>query len=496
MFWKKKKSEENVTEKREPSFANRHVHSDELFDTSVEFDQARIDYIEQNAIQRKAPTPKGVNGAAMDSCDAASMAYQSDFSTVSPVVLSYYVASSSFIGYHAMAIMGQHWLIRKGLSMKPKDAAKKWFKIGATGGKAITPEDKALIESYDVKYKLKRNCVQGCVFRNMFGIRHIIFKHTDPNFDYSKPFNPADFADGRYAGMSQVDPYWVYPEFINDDLSDPSRIGFYDPTYWIINSKKYHKSHLVVLMGDELPDYLKPTYRYGGISLTQKVYERIYAAERVANETPQLVQTKRLNVLKTSLETAKANMPKFVSRLKAMVSFRDNYGVRVVGTNEEVQQLDTSLTDLDQVTMTQYHLVCAELGVPASKLLGTGHAGFGTGETDDDYYIEEVEELQHSDMTEIVEAHYARLKPSVLDSKIGDVDLCPEWEPIKVMSELDIADVNNKNANTAALWFNMGAIDNIDAREHLASSEISMFSGISMPEVVDELDEDEDAPID
>ena len=95
--------------------------------------------------------------------------------------------------------------------------------------------------------------------------------------------------------------------------------------------KRYHKSHFIILSGDPVADYLKPTYRYGGISKAQQVYERVYAGERTANEIPQLVMTKRMNVRKTDLAKAQANKAKFIETLNAASEFRDNYGTQVIG---------------------------------------------------------------------------------------------------------------------------------------------------------------------
>ena len=56
---------------------------------------------------------------------------------------------------------------------------------------------------------------------------------------------------------------------------------------------------------------------------------------------------------------------------------RDNYGVKVIDKDaEDLTQFDTGLADLDVTIMTQYQLVAAIAGVPATKLLGTTPKGF------------------------------------------------------------------------------------------------------------------------
>lgn len=465
------------------------------YDTSVKsMSDIKREYINENAVQRKAPSPKSATGAAMDSCDTSASNYRANYEQANPHLLSYYVASSSFIGYYACAIIAQHWLVSKGCALKAHDAVKKWYEISVNDETKISPEQIKFIEKQDKKFKLKRNMVQGVKFRNIFGIRHILFKNTDPLFDYEKPFNPDSFKNGTYAGMSQIDPYWITPEFDDQDLSNPSAIGFYEPTYWIVNGTRYHKSHFVILMGDEVSDYLKPTYRYGGVPLTQNVYERVYASERTANEAPQLVMTKRLNVRKVDLAKAQANKGKLVKNLALANEMRDNYGTQVIDKDEEISQLETALADLDNVIMTQYQLVCSEFGIPATKLLGVSPKGFSSGEGESDNYIEDLEELQGNDMEEIAQAHYARLIPSVLAGKFGidslEIDL--SWNPIKVISETDKSTIRANNATADKSWFEVGAIDNFDIRERLIKDKNSGYTGIQMPEVVDEPEDDLD----
>jgi phage-related protein (TIGR01555 family) len=460
---------------------------------SFDANEVRAKYINDNAIQRSPPKSSASDSVmdnAMDSCSGASSQYQASFDNANPHLLAYYIASSSFIGYYACAIIAQHWLVSKGCGMKADDAVKKGWDISADDGAGLSTKQIKAIGVLDKKYRLKYNMREGVKYRNIFGIRHLLFKNTDPNFDYEKPFNADSFSGGKYAGISQIDPYWVTPVFDDNDLNDPTSIGFYEPTYWQINGKKYHKSHFVILVGDEVSDYLKPTYRYGGVPLTQKVYERVYASERTANEGPQLAMTKRLQVRKTDLAKAQAHREQFERNLKTANDFKDNYGVTVIGKEEDINQLETSLADLDNVIMTQYQLVCSEFGIPATKLLGTSPKGFSTGDTDNDSYLEDVEAIQGNEMNEIAQAHYARLIPSslLMDFGVDELELELVWRPLKIQSEVDISTARANNASADAALFNTGAVDNIDIRQKLANTAGSGYTGLKMP---DEIIEDD-----
>ena len=444
-------------------------------------DAKRAAYIESKATQVSAPSPAIAKGVAMDS-SCASQNYNASFDNVNRQVLTYYVASSSFIGYYAMAVVAQHWLVQIGCSSAAEDAMRNGYLLIKDDGEELERSEQRKITKLDRKYNLKQNIIEGETFKNVFGIRHILFKHTDPNFDYEKPFNADAFKGDKYAGMAQVDPYWLTPVLDDKDITDPTSIGYYEPTFWLVGGKRYHKSHFVILKGDDVADYLKPTYRYGGVSMAQKVYERVYAADRVANEIPQLVMTKRTNVRKTDLAKAQTHKRAFVNSLNAAVEFRDNYGVEVIDTKEDLLQLETSLSDLDNVMWAENHLISSIFRRPASKIYGTGHGGLGTGETDEDYDIAMLQTVQSGNLEDIALAHYERLMMSAFGKEM-DLDII--WNPLKVLSDKDMAEINFLKSQTAMNEYNMGAIGDIDERERLSADKNSGYSGV---EVVTELD--------
>lgn len=449
----------------------------------LKLDELRHKYIMDNAIQKNAPV---VEGVAMDSV-CSSQNYRGSFDYVNRQVLSYYVASSSFIGYYAMAVVAQNWLVQLCCSSAVEDAMRKGYELVNSDGEELERKEKRNIAKLDKHYQLDQNIIEAETFNNVFGIRHVLFKHTDPKFDYEKPFNADSFKGGKYAGISQVDPMWVTPELADGDITDPTSINYYQPTYWLINGKRYHKSHFVILTGDHVSDYLKPTYRYGGVGMAQKVYERVYAGERTANEIPQLVMTKRMNVRKTDLAKAQANKEKFIQSLNAAAEFRDNYGTQVIGKDEDSTQLETSLADLDNSMWANYHLVAAISRRPVSKLFGTGFGGFSTGETDEDYDIAMLQTLQSGNLEDIAYAHYERLMMSEF-SKEMELDII--WNPLKIMSDKDMADVNFVKSQTAMNEYNIGAIGDVDERERLSKDKNSGYSGVEIMEVIPPTDEE------
>lgn len=461
---------------------NRHVH------------KAAVDAF--NVAIERQPAPKD----AMDSVGVDGSGQVPSFKVTSsplPDELLGWYASQRFIGYQTCAMISQHWLVDKACTMPARDAIRHGFDVNVYGEDADLPTEQQAdiverIKRADRKHRLFANMREFVRMGRVFGIRVAFCKirNAPPDF-YEKPFNIDGVKPGRYEGIVQVDPYWCIPMLSTESASDPTSQHFYEPEWWIIRGQKFHRTHLMIFRNGELPDILKPMYMYGGIPVPQKVMERVYAAERTANEGPQLAMTKRLTVQNTDLAAAYANQDEFVSHMQQWAYYRDNYGVKFADTEDSVTQFDTSLADLDAVIMTQYQIVAAAAGVPATKLLGTTPKGFNsTGEYEAASYHEELETIQANDLTEFVNRHHAL----VMRSEIGPamkvdpatVRVEIDWLPVDSPTAKEYAEINKINAESDTALLAAGAIDATDIRNRLRGDNNSGYA--DLPEIENPLD--------
>lgn len=493
LFSKKQKPVEQPKPRIEPTISKG------FFSTDIDVHaKNHTDYILQNAFPKTADDFYVSSGTG-DSAEISSTlkaAYQIGQQITNPLLVSWYV-SQGFIGYQTCALLSQQWLINKACNQSPRDACRNGYQITANDGKELTVEQMADIESANKKFKLNKNLEEFAYFNRVFGVRIAIFvvESTDPEY-YEKPFNIDGVTPKSYKGISQVDPYWVTPELDMVSTGDPASLRFYEPTYWRIAGKRYHHTHLALIRYGELPDILKPSYLYGGIPLTQMIYERVYAAERTANEAPQLALTKRTTTLHTDVEEAMADQATFESKLQVWTQFRDNYGVKVLGTDETMEQFDTSLGDLDTVIMSQYQLVAAIARTPATKLLGTSPKGFNaTGEFEMKSYHEELESIQTHEMQPLLERHLELVMRSEIMPKYGcdQIKLQVVWNKLDAQTEQEKAQTNLTKAQTYQALQGTGAIDGEDIRKTIIADPNSGFNGLESADIgllPDDQDED------
>lgn len=443
------------------------------------------------ALKGLAPRPTGLGTADSEACAAAvTSAYQLRETHLNDAVLGFFLGQG-FIGHQICALLAQHWLIGKACLMPARDAIRKGFEPVSDTGEDLDPALVNLLKRSDKARHLNKNLIEFVNMGRVFGIRIAfpVIASTDPNY-YAYPFNPDGVAKGSFKGWSQVDPYWCSPELDQQAAADPASPHFYEPTFWNINGKKYHRSHLMIFRGGEVPDILKPRYMYGGISVPQKIVERVYNAERTANEAPQLAMTKRQTVLATDSATALQDESNFLENLRAWVAWRDNFQVKVIDKDAEaIQQFDTSLSELDAVIMGQYQLVAAASDVPATKLLGTTPKGFNaTGEYEEASYHEELESIQTGDLAAFIERHWLLTLRS--EGRTDAPAVSVNFLPLDTQTGKELAETNKLEAETGAILITSGAIDGVDERNRIRNDKKSGYLGLE-PGIREELVDDE-----
>lgn len=430
--------------------------------------------------------PSGAPDMAMDSViGQPNSPKQGMFAGIPPALMEWY-ATQGFIGYTACALISQHWLVDKACRMPARDAIRQGYELDL-GDEEVA---KALRKK-DAHYHVEGSMRDLVAFGRTYGVRVVLFDvlSTDPDY-YQKPFNIDGVTPGCYRGMKQIDPQWMTPELSSKNLLDPSDPEFFDPSFWVIGNRRYHKSHFHFFVPHPVPDLLKPSYRYGGVPVPQRIYERVYAAERTANEAPQLAMTKRLNTFQAA---EGADLSKVMANMEEFAEIRNNYGVMVHGMGEAVSQFDTALGDFDALLMSQYQLVAAAANVPATKLLGTTPKGFNsTGEYEESVYREELESIQTNDLTPLLERHYKMAARSARIELPDDLHI--QWAPLDSPTAKEWADINHVKAQTDKLYFDMQAIDGIDVRERLREDKESDYYGlaVSAEEFEDEPDGEAD----
>jgi len=394
--------------------------------------------------------------------------------------LGFFVPGAIPAGYAACATMGTNWLINK-ICEAPGDAAVRngWY----------LPEELEYLRETDSGYNIVDQLVKMVRLGRLFGGCCVKFdvESSDPKTWYENPLNLDGVRPGKYKGLVVIEPRWLIPELTQENLYDPASADFMRPTYWRIGNQRYHRSHLHFCVPFPVSDDMKYAYNFMGLPYPQLVRDRVYSAERSANEGPQLLLTKRSTVYKSAAATA-GDYQGLVDSLEEWARLRDNYGVKIVFDGEDISQFDTALGDADSVIMTQYQLVAAAADMPVTELLGTTPKGFqSTGEHEAGSYRKTLEKIQATDLDPVLVKHYALARRSLGRPDSGAIAI--QWEALDSPTAKEVAEIENLEAQTDNTYVMAGALDGEDIRNALIKNKNSRYFGIQEARFVDDTDE-------
>jgi len=410
-----------------------------------------------------------------------------------------------FIGWQACAFLAQNAYVKKACEIPARDAIAVGYELHYSVEDADEDESTDKKEEQKVLDELQyisdkkmnmRNVVRDAnIFKKIYGqIVLIPCFSVDMTKAMEKPYDPKAIKKGTYLGMAIVQPFWVTYQLTSEQVVNPASIGFYDPEYYVINDngRKIHKSWVIKLVNGALPDILKPVYYYGGIPLTQQIYERVYCAEKTANEAPKLALTKRLLIIDGNVNNLTANPTSAYKTMQGIAELRDNMGFMVKNPNSQVNQIDTSLADFDALIMTQFQLVAAIAEMPVTKLMKTQLKGLSnTGDYETKDYNATLKEIQENDYNQILEFHYELL---TLSEKGKKIKLDIVWNEIDTPTELEMAQIETQNAQTDAAYIGAGVVDAEELRTILRANEDGRYRNLpeEMPEDLENFGEMEE----
>jgi phage-related protein (TIGR01555 family) len=406
--------------------------------------------------------------------------------SISDTQLSYFGAKG-FIGYQTCAILSQHWLIDAACTIPMDDAIRKGWTLTVTNAE-IEPDKKQRLDEFDERIKFTQRMQEFGKFGRVYGIRVAVFlvENADADF-YQLPFNWDSVKPGSYKGILMNDPYYCIPILDGESL-DMNSLMFYEPTYWLIGGVKYHHTHCEVFIHSDVPQILKPTYLYGGVSLTQQIFDAVYNAEISANEIPQLLQTMRQEVLHTDISQVVLNQGEIIQSLETITALKNNYGTRLIGTDDNLEQMTTSLNGLDELVAGRYKIVAAVAQMPVAKLMKTDlTGGLVKGGGEESIYHETLEVIQVK-LMRFLRRHYRLAELSLFGTSTG---LTATFEKPDAMTQNEKLEAEKIKTDIDEANVAMGAISGDDVRARHNLDKESIYFGKLSGEAPDKCEDDD-----
>lgn len=330
--------------------------------------------------------------------------------------------------------------------------------------------------------KLRERFQQAALYDLQFGGGHLYweFKGAESDAGRQLPLVISEIKKGTLLRVTAIEPYWMTPFSYNADK--PNLPDFYVPQSWMMLGKKTATSRLMIFIGRPVPDLLKPSYNFTGISLAQLMAPYIDRWLRTAKSVNDLINIFSIVNLATNMNAMLAdggdNGLTLAQRMKAFTAGRDNRGVMITNFDtEELKIVEASLASLDKLQAQSQEHMAAPCHIPLIKLFGITPSGLNAtteGEFQAFY------DWLLSQCNHVFGDHLKRALEIVQMDLFGVVDdeITFKFKPLWTPTAKELAEIRKADAERDNTYVTMGAISPDEVRARLAGDPNSGYDGL------------------
>jgi phage-related protein (TIGR01555 family) len=396
-----------------------------------------------------------------------------------------------FKGYPHLALLSQQPEYRKMAETIAKQMTRKWIKVKAKGeadkSERVTQMEESL-EEFNVRAIFRK----AAELDGLFGRGQIyidvktpggIPAQADPE-ELKTPLlrSPAKIKKDSLIGFRVVEPVWTYPSSYNSD--NPLAADYYKPTAWFVMGKTVHASRMMMFASREVPDLLKASYNFGGLSMSQLAEPYVNNWLRTRDSVSDMVHSFSVSGIKTNMGAALSGSTdsSMLDRATLFNAMRDNRGVFMLDRDtEEFFQFNTPLSGLDALQAQAQEQMSSVSNIPLVFLLGIAPSGLNaTSEGEIKVFHSYIMSMQEALFTDPLNLVFDIIQLS----KFGaiDPDITFEFAPLDEMDPLQQAQIRAADASTDAVLIGAGAISADDSRARLAADPASLYAGLEINE--------------
>lgn len=288
-----------------------------------------------------------------------------------------------FPGYTYLAELSQKSEYRSPSETMAKEMTREWIEInGATESELA--DLKTAMEEFGV-----RECFTSVAGTDgLFGRAQLSINIKGHDTDQRRQLplivddenKAATVPKGSLLGFKAIEPIWTTPWMYNS--IDPTKPDFYKPQWWYILGKKTHASRLLTFVSKPLPDILKPSYNFSGMSMSQLIEPYVIRWLKTVDSVNRMISNYSTSGLSTNLQATleeqgvEAGALSLFKRAAMFNQMRDNRGLMVLDkSSEEFFQYNTPISGLSELQAQAQEHMAAPTHIPLVKLTGITPSG-------------------------------------------------------------------------------------------------------------------------
>lgn len=236
--------------------------------------------------------------------------------------------------------------------------------------------------------------------------------------DVRQPLRRDIVGPGQFKGLLVLDRWMLEPtldDLVTDfgpDLGMPKyyRVG---PNAPALRGQAIHHSRVMVRhTGVQVPYQQRLTEQLWGISVLERLYDRMVAFDSASTGAAQLVYKSYLRTIKVDglrdiVAAGGAPMKGLYAYVDVMRRFQGIEGITMLDKNDEFDtQQHSAFSGLDSALSQFAQQLSGALEIPLVRLFGQSPSGFSTGDTDLRNYYDKIKQQQERELYSGVTAVY------------------------------------------------------------------------------------------
>jgi phage-related protein (TIGR01555 family) len=307
----------------------------------------------------------------------------------------------------------------------------------------------------------------------------------------SDDISKGKFKKGSLRNIKNIEAIWCYP--VNYNANDPLADDWYNPQVWFAMAKQIHVSRLLTFVGRPLPDILKPSYAFGGLSMSQMAKPYVDNWLRTRQAVTNLIESFSTSGVYTNAQSLlQGGGEEVLDRIEMFNANRSNLGSMVLDKEtEEFFNISTPLGTLDQLQAQSLEQLAVVSGIPLIVLLGISPHGLNATSEGE---LRTFFDLIHAMQENLFRDKLKRVIDFIQLHLYGEVDpaIGFEFEPLWSLDEKGEAEVRKIKAETHMIYVDGGIFGQEEVRNIEIDDDDSPYNGLD-PDDMPDLQAEEDA---
>jgi hypothetical protein len=286
---------------------------------------------------------------------------------------------------------------------------------------------------------------------------------------------------GSLLGFKPIEPIWSTPNAYNS--LNPRLDSFYNPEWWYVVGKQTHQTRLLTFISHPMPDILKPTYNFSGMSSSQVTEPYVIRWLKTVDSVNRMISMYSTCGIAGNMQATLAGDDEgeggtidVMKRMQLFASMRDNRGFLMLDkSSEEFFQFNVPLTTLDKLQAQAQEHMAFPTHIPLVKLTGTSPAGLNaSSEGEIKVFYDYVKSIQQS----FFNRHLTTVLRVIQLHLFGKVDPTIKyiWVPLDSPTDKEESEMRKADGDRDSGYVNAGIVYQDEVSERLRNDKRSGYS--------------------